>query len=94
MPLAAPSPSPEPAEAGAATAGDDFRAAVLKTVDLHFWHGGKFTTADIASIVGRQPGRDSNRKHSAHVLEQLCALEAIGHVRRSEDGPPVVWIKT
>lgn len=71
----------------------DMQAAILSVVERICSPDSGFTTGEIADCVARQPGRDSNRKHSAYVLQELCALEAIGRVRRLDDKMPIVWCK-
>lgn len=70
----------------------DMQATIMQVVD-RFGSPAAFETADIAFLVARQPGRDSNRKHSAYVLQELCALEALGLIRRKDDRTPILWVK-
>lgn len=71
----------------------DFERAVLSAVTLYCTGNSGFVTGHIASLVGRQPGRDSNRKHSVAVSEALHTLEVLGHVRRLDKGSPIVWCR-
>jgi hypothetical protein len=50
-------------------------------------------TSEFALLVGRQPGHDSDRKHSALILRELKALEASGYVCRLDGQAPRVWCK-
>jgi hypothetical protein len=71
----------------------DMQTAIMTIIDRDCTRTSGVATAWVASCVGRQPGRDSNRKHSAFVLSELCGLEAIGRVRRMDDEMPIVWCK-
>ncbi len=68
-----------------------FRDAVRLAVDRLFRPDG-FTTRELAKFVDRQPGRESTRKHSAAVMQELHSLAVLGIVRRGE-GSPIVWHK-
>jgi hypothetical protein len=72
---------------------NNFQAAIMKVVDRLCSTESGYCTSEIADLVGRQPGRDSNRRHSAYVLQELFALEAVGRVRRLDDKLPIVWCK-
>ena len=71
----------------------DMQATILKVINRFGAHDISTTTAEVAIFVARQPGRDSNRQHSAYVLQELCALEALGHIRRKDDRTPIHWVK-
>ncbi len=48
-------------------------------------------TADFAFLLGRQPGADSTKQHSARVLTMLRGLEVRGFVKRADGERPVLW---
>lgn len=72
---------------------DDIRQVVLRTVDKVCSDNSGFCTGDIANLIGRQPGHESNQQHSALIGRELRALEKAGLVGRLDDKKPVVWVK-
>ena len=60
-----------------------------KLVDVHRSSG--LIVGDFAPLIARQPGRESNRKHSAFVAAQFLDMEARGLIRRADDQKPILW---
>lgn len=50
-----------------------------------------WSTADLALMVGRQPGQDSDRQHSALISRELRALEKAGRVARLDGRKSILW---
>lgn len=71
----------------------EMQTIVLRLVETHCQYDVGHLTSFFAGLVARQPGRDSNRKHSAFVSGVLHELEVLGHVRRLDDKTPIVWCK-
>ncbi len=71
----------------------DIQKAVLKVVGRMCSMFSGYSTGDIAYYIARQPGRTSNRQHSALIGRELRALESAGLIRRLDDQKPVVWCK-
>lgn len=47
--------------------------------------------ADFTALVGRQPGRDSNRQHAAYVAGLLLGMEKRGLIVRADTNKPILW---
>ena len=54
---------------------------------------GGFCTRDLAPLIGRQPGHESNRKHSALIHKACAQLEGHGRIKRLDNEKPVAWTK-
>lgn len=46
---------------------------------------------DFTCRIGRQPGRESNRKHTAYVSRLLLDLEKRGLIVRADEQKPILW---
>lgn len=49
------------------------------------------TTNGLAQLIGRQPGRDSDRSHTAWVVGILQDMERAGLIQRMGSEYPIVW---
>lgn len=67
----------------------DFQRAIMLVVGRGI---GGFCVADIASLIGRQPGHDSTRAHSALVSRECLAMERAGLLVRLDDQKPIAWL--
>ena len=66
--------------------------AILKAVNRNTGAARSgFAVGDIAVLVGRQPGHEGNRAHSALVSRECRSLERAGLLCRLDDEKPVVW---
>lgn len=68
-----------------------FQRAILSAVGPG---EGGFAVAEIAVLVGRQPGYDSDRAHSGLIGQECRALERAGLLRRLNAKRPVAWCAT
>ncbi len=66
----------------------DFQRAILSVVRPG---QGSFAVADLAVLVGRQPGHDSDRAHAGLIGQECRALERAGLLRRPNAKKPVAW---
>lgn len=48
-------------------------------------------TGDFTPLMGRQPGRESNRQHSAYVAGLLLGMEKRGLIIRADENKPILW---
>jgi hypothetical protein len=71
----------------------DFEETVLKVVDCWCSPTSGYAVTGLAPLVGRQPGHDSDRAHSAFVSRALLSLERAGRVRRMDADKPIVWCR-
>ena len=69
---------------------DDFTRAVWDVLKTQ----GRCSVSAIAPLIARQPGKDSNRQHSAKVSETLHALMCLGLAVRKDSvrrNGPLTW---
>jgi len=71
----------------------ELQEAVLLVVKRHTAPGSGCSTNWVASFIGRQPGKESNRKHSALVSEVLHELESLGRIRRKDGRSNISWCR-
>lgn len=94
MPELTSPPVPSPARSGTAVAAlTEMQQIVLDLVNRHTAPGSGCSTNWVASFVGRQPGKDSSRKHSAMVSEVLHELESLGYIRRLAGRAYISWCR-
>lgn len=67
-----------------------FQQAIL-TVVTRYTGKRVFCVRDIAYLIVRQPGYETNAAHSRLISRECKALEAAGVLRRMDDGKPIVW---
>lgn len=72
----------------------DMQVAIMSVVEWLCTGDTGYSTSAIARFIGRQPGHDSDRKHSALILRELRALEKAGRVHRLDDKLPIVWCRS
>ena len=46
---------------------------------------------DLTYRIGRQPGKESTRKHAAYITRLLLDLEKRGLIVRADEERPIVW---
>jgi hypothetical protein len=70
----------------------DLQRAILKAINRSTGAvRSGFAVGDIAFLVGRQLGHESNRAHSALVSRECKALEKAGLLCQLDDEKPIVW---
>lgn len=67
----------------------DFQSCVLRAVATTRFGQ---CVGDLRSLVGRQPGAETNKQHSAAISKALRELEKLGLVRRMDNELPIVWM--
>lgn len=94
MPELTPCPAPSQTLARTAVASlTEMQRIVLDVVNRHTSPGSGCSTNWVASFIGRQPGKESNRKHSAMVSEVLHELESLGRIRRKDGRSNISWCR-
>jgi DNA-binding transcriptional ArsR family regulator len=67
-----------------------FRDCILRSLSMKYG----WSTSDIATGVGRQPGAETDDLHRAAIRRELRALERDGLVCRMDDEYPIAWMLT
>jgi hypothetical protein len=71
----------------------DMQTLLLRWVEKHCTSESGYCTVEIAAMVARQPGHESNRQHSALIQREMRALEAMRLVHRLDTKLPIVWCR-
>jgi hypothetical protein len=71
----------------------DFQRVVLEAVNSRCSIDSGYATGGLAMWIGRQPGHETNRQHSALVGKALRDLHGKGLVGLLDDKKPPIWCR-